>query len=610
MDTFHPDIVVGVDFGMTCTGVAYSWGPDWADPKTIQHWPGKLGHEIRNKVDTAIAYDKRTGNPVSWGFLVDYAAEEVEIQELFKLYLDYAYEDEFKAHATVDMARGWLKDYLTYLCNAVARNFDESLPRWRSKNVEFNFSVPTTWKEPGMITDIEGIIKSAGFTAQSNFRARVTLTEAEAAAVSVSKQHLEKGDCYVVCDAGGGTTDVNVLKIQTTASGQTILDPLSWVEGRAIGSTIIDFKMENFIRQRLEKIRHVLPMEPDLLAAKMVNHRFETYKCSFGTDAYAALDLVIPIPGLPAGSDFPHAEISDSKLIIKRADLQRLFDEQINKMTSLVDAQLHRLQSTHPREKVSYIVLSGGLGSSPYVRQQFRKRYQLGDIGLPNAASVEVLTTREPQLAVVHGLVLDRIQALKFDTCILPARCSRHSYGIVVRVLYDPVEHLGADIVIDPRDKSKWAEQQIHWLVRQGETISTEKGVSNRYRLKINLGRESIPWRTQIVMSSLPSNQLPRSMKSNVGVKTVCLVETVMDKRDLKLKNRHWYNFGPQYYRAEFDVKILVGSADLKFQIWGEGGRRLSKEHDEIEVSWSAPNSPVLQNPTSGEEINFGMYRM
>ena len=45
------------------------------------------------------------------------------------------------------------------------------------------------------------------------------------------------------------------------------------------------------------------------------------------------------------------------------------------------------------------------------------------------------------------------------------------------------------------------------------------------------------------------------------------------------------YNRGPQYHRAEFDVKIIIGAADLKFQLWGKNGQ-LSKDHEEIEVLW------------------------
>ena len=278
-----------------------------------------MGHEVRNKVNTAIAYDRKTGHPVAWGFLIDHESPDIEVQELFKLYLDYSHEDDLRDGVTVQAARTWFKDYLCCLHSAIARSFDDSMPRWRLKNIEFNFSVPTTWKDPAMVAEMEAIIKSTGFGEQPNSRVQVTLTEAEAAAVCVSKQHLEKGDVYVVCDAGGGTTDVNVLKITTAAGGQTILEPLSWVEGRAVGSTLIDFKMQRIICKRLESIRHSLPVEPSWLAEKMISDRFETYKCSFGSDTYKALDLVIPIPGLPAGIDLPHAGINDSKMIILRS---------------------------------------------------------------------------------------------------------------------------------------------------------------------------------------------------------------------------------------------------------------------------------------------------
>jgi hypothetical protein len=76
-ETWKPDVVVGLDFGMTSklclepvnriadmcagTGVAYSAGPEWARPETIQHWPDATGTGLADKVDTAIAYDVQTG---------------------------------------------------------------------------------------------------------------------------------------------------------------------------------------------------------------------------------------------------------------------------------------------------------------------------------------------------------------------------------------------------------------------------------------------------------------------------------------------------------------------------------------------------------------------
>ena len=150
-------------------------------------------------------------------------------------------------------------------------------------------------------------------------------------------------------------------------------------------------------------------------------------------------------------------------------------------------------------------------------------------------------------------------------------------------------------MVVDPRDRKKWAERQIHWFLRQGQNISVAEGIKHRYRLKLDLGDERVPWKTQIVMSSLPANQLPKSMKRE-GAKPVCIVESVLGNTDMKLKNRHWYNFAPQYQRADFDVKVIVGAADLKFQLWGKDGR-MSKDHEEIEVQWNSPSATGQTQP-------------
>jgi hypothetical protein len=73
----------------------------------------------------------------------------------------------------------------------------------------------------------------------------------------------------------------------------------------------------------------------------------------------------------------------------------------------------------------------------------------------------------------------------------------------------------------------------------QGQKVSVEKGISEPYRLKLNLGQETVPWRTQIVMCGLPTAQLPKSIKHD-SVKSVCHIECVLDPLDMKLKNRHW----------------------------------------------------------------------
>jgi hypothetical protein len=101
--------------------------------------------------------------------------------------------------------------------------------------------------------------------------------------------------------------------------------------------------------------------------------------------------------------------------------------------------------------------------------------------------------------------------------------------------------------------------------------------------MKVQPGYELNPWASQIVMSTLPASQLPKSL-SEPGAKRICRVESQLPQ-DMKLKNKHWFGARPKYYRAKFEMQVLVGAADLKFRILSKEGV-ISKDHRSIGVEW------------------------
>ena len=179
--------------------------PEWAEPKTLQHWPGKMISELANKVPTRIQYKniqykensrevKAWGDVKAWGFLCDQDSEETDVQEYFKLHLDPEYVDP-RSEADVPKlkdARQWFQDYLRCLLDHVEDYFSNAFPRWKTQRTQFVFSVPTTWKNASMIAETEKLIKGAGYGRDGiNHRAGIGLTEAEAAAVYASQQQFE-----------------------------------------------------------------------------------------------------------------------------------------------------------------------------------------------------------------------------------------------------------------------------------------------------------------------------------------------------------------------------------------------------------------------------------
>lgn len=191
-----------------------------------------------------LAYARDSKRVVNWGSQVEYDDENVEICDMFKLNLDDNYKDDNDPYApSAEEARCWFQDYLRCLHHFIVEYFERTTARFDERKVEYIFSTPTTWTSPSMIAAIEKTIKQAGFADRSNSRVKMGLTEAEAAAVFVSKNSHEKDDVIMVCDIGGGTTDVNILKVQDVQSRQRELKQLCCVEGSPVGSGLIDFKV-------------------------------------------------------------------------------------------------------------------------------------------------------------------------------------------------------------------------------------------------------------------------------------------------------------------------------------------------------------------------------
>jgi hypothetical protein len=113
------------------------------------------------------------------------------------LYLDPEYNDEYQ-HLTHADAKRYYRDFLTCVHNHVVQWFLTRFPQWTSQPVEWGFSVPTTWRNPGSINSLEALIRAAGFGQDGlKHSFKITLTEAEAAAIYVSKQNLEVCLCFV-----------------------------------------------------------------------------------------------------------------------------------------------------------------------------------------------------------------------------------------------------------------------------------------------------------------------------------------------------------------------------------------------------------------------------
>ena len=118
-----------------------------------------------------------------------------------------------------------------------------------------------------------------------------------------------------------------------------------------------------------------------------------------------------------------------------------------------------------------------------------------------------------------------------------------------------------------------------------------ESGVSKHVRAKLQKAQLSRPWRAQFVLSTEKKEHLPNDLTSQ-NVRTLCIVEADLRFIDRISKNAHWWQLGQKYELAEFDLRLIAGSADLRFQLWNHG-RLITGENESVAVDWGS-GAPVI----------------
>ena len=242
-----------------------------------------------NKVPTIVVYSRQNHQVSSWGFASETRMEQHNLDKLyvdwFKVYLDETLLRSLQARDATNTPRSieevekWFVDYLSQLYKHIEFKLSQELQSktWSQALVEFIFSVPTTWAPHPTVERFRSILRRAGYNQHPTHSIEVGLTEAEAAAVSTSVEApgiFRENENLLVCDVGGGTTDLSVMNVQSIDFGPPELKQLDVVIGRNIGSVKIDEAFENFVVGRLRAADQAIPMGIDVEVSAKYTNRF------------------------------------------------------------------------------------------------------------------------------------------------------------------------------------------------------------------------------------------------------------------------------------------------------------------------------------------------
>ncbi|KAI5795049.1 hypothetical protein EDC01DRAFT_629803 [Geopyxis carbonaria] len=639
-------LAVGIDIGLTGTGVAYSAyqsGSVWdRRDKVVEEWPGTT--ETIYKVPTRIAYQTQQRVFKPWGFLCDpdatgtsgaFNPSNYEVKEYFKLLL----EDDIREFAVAQdgptslEVQQWFTDFLSALYEWVQQVLSHEFRQQNFGNatVEYIFSVPTTWSNQSVVDRFKVCIREAGFGRLNNHFFTIGLTEAEAAAVytmnTMNTDTYSVGDTLIVCDAGGGTTDITVLTITSHENDIYRMEQLGLVEGGDIGSVQIDKEFRELVHSRLQNdpsatsdIRNIFKQFQD------IKHR-----CGYHPMRAATVPRLASCHSLSITFDVAASQLLTYMNEFCRNEIRHLFDDKIMRIIQLVNNQLKMLGDrevanfkSNPFLCIkSYLVLSGGLGSSHYVKMLLTQYFHPESTSASNlsapypnlpapspcARNMEILQAAEPQLAVCKGLVIDRMLRLSTGTVVI-SRLSRASYGILYNEKFNKVKHRGQSPQIDPIDGKYYAMDQIRWLIDQGSPIDERKPLRHAFSRNIDFNGKHKRWRDRVVMYNGPQEFRPMYLREGETVPQYFqVVREILSDLEPRIsdvatgaatkKYRHWFRIGSKYWQINYEMRIAIGAADVGFELWYNNRRRSREGNENIIMDWEAALAEDSQDDVS-----------
>ncbi|KAK6497417.1 Ubiquitin-conjugating enzyme E2 6 [Arthrobotrys musiformis] len=564
----NPEIVIGVDWGTTWTGVAWTLvteKPQSEDVRVnmIQKWASGKG--TSDKVPTEFMYtEEGTWETMKWGFQTQSLDLSPKVIRWTKLLLDPDYttlvpEAQEAAEKiphnkeVVDLVADYLSALRAHIIEKLTETYGPTF--FNRLKLKYILTVPAIWSEKAKETHLEAAAK-AGYGSKEELD---LISEPQAAAIaafrSLGHGPLRRYDCFTVVDCGGGTVD------------------------------LISYKIMNF-RPQLE-FREITAGQggyermPQWSKAKMMAS-FELEKQSFSDDD----DQEECSVSVGAGSTLPRkykgaVGIDETgEIVLSREDMRNIFDPTIDSIISLISGQIksaaEAAKTGRAPQRVKMILLVGGFGGSPYLRRRVQEWIK------EEKHNIEVVQPPDAWTAIARGAVMHGV-----ENQIVKDRVARTSYGVCVDVRFKEGVH--------PRNHVDNYHDEYDGILR-GVRINGTKSVfrvTYCQHLETAEFADSGNLKISDTLYAYNGDDTP-SKPSDSGVRPLCDLRTDLSSipsHKWKVKNK---TDGTSYYLIEFDFVMEVEGEKLLFGLEIDGVspyrmasktayKRLTKEYKHIQ---------------------------
>ncbi|KAB8264149.1 actin-like ATPase domain-containing protein [Aspergillus pseudonomiae] len=524
-------IVVGIDFGTTYSGIAWSLTGVTDDIQVISEWPGRgnsIGQDTPGpikqkltragtspKVPTTICYE---GGRVRWGYELTFQKNVISV---FKRLLD---EDQ-QTHSIPDIfskkllherglsPREAVADYLNKLIGhgreILRRRFGDAVQRLE---IQYVLTVPSVWSDKAK--DATRLACSAAGIPLSDI---YLISEPEAAALHclrvMQPNIIQNGDIIVICDAGGGTVDVISYCINTVSP--LSLEEVTQGTGAACGSILLDTKFLALLTELFGDTE--FGQIPCISIQAAMTCWQDTIRPNFmfdedDDDEFQEIGHLIPLPGV---EDKQSIGLEGGFLALDRATIKGIFEYVVKQVVSLVQSQTRDIARSGTKAKA--ILLVGGFGESEYLYRRLKAACPHTPVMQPADAG-----------AVQRGLDGNRVGK----------RIARCYYGVY------------------------WVKDRITWLIKKNDTISENTPLRHPLKLHVRIHEKRSSYQNLFVCyaDTAPDKVTKDAFK-------VCVMEYDLNAVPTKLFSKKKNSKGIEYYTIDVVVQLIPTSASLLFEM-------------------------------------------
>ncbi|ETN46737.1 uncharacterized protein HMPREF1541_00926 [Cyphellophora europaea CBS 101466] len=554
-------LIVGIDFGTTFSGVAFAFATNTeAKEDIITEWPG-AGNQTKQKIPTVLYYDQYQ-KVVGWGpDIADalaptgYPKPGVQKVEWFKLQLMLSgntYIDPINlpplppGKSEIDVAA----DYLFKLRQAMRVQLQKTLGEVfnrEERNIRYYLTVPAIWNDAGKAATRAAAIQ-AGFIRDDNDNRLTLITEPEAAAMFCSKTgllNLKVHDAVLIVDCGGGTVDLIAYEVEEET-------PFTVAEctagsGDSCGSTALNRNFSNILRAKIRKMK--LPdgsKTAGRVYAKCIMDFENRIKADFRNNGQKwAVDVGIE-------AEFPEAGIEEGYMTFTNEEILQCFEPVVNRILELVRNQIIAIQAQN--RSLQHVLVVGGFGASEYLFQQIK-------LHVPPQFQSKVVRPMDSVSAIVKGAVTAGITEK-----VVTSRVARRHYLMATLQPFKEGHHPEQYRVpsLDGKDRCKYTRQIF---VQKGERVKVGEPV------KVSFFRQVAPGATLMyedILYACDEDVCPEYTK-DPRIKEVVTLTSDLSRKNLEKDFERMDTPQGTFYRVYFDIYLTLDGSEFNAELVCQG---------------------------------------